>query len=153
MRYAHEGFEVDAAQWTGEPGDTAVTDLVGEIWDYCDEKGLISGVRRRDEVPEVQVFLPEHDEYRWAVISPGQWVIADGGGDFLLVDDVVQVAENGRFCIAHKLDCDQEGNHYHCHPCGGLSGSQGHWVGGALGTVICDPDERRAYLAARESDS
>ncbi|MEV4454473.1 hypothetical protein [Microbispora sp. NPDC049633] len=43
--------------------------------------------------------------------------------------------------------CDQQGSHYHCPECGEITGMTGHHVGGSKGRTICDPVERRAFLA------
>ena len=51
----------------------------------------------------------------------------------------------------NDMDCPDmytTGRHYHCGSCNGVTGYQGHFLGGNRedARIICDPQERQAYL-------
>lgn len=148
MALTHKGFWVRARLWDGKR--TAMELFVDEWSEYERQKPAFRSDWKGDG--EVYTFDLALDQLTWMKVELGQWVISDGAGDFIVADytEVVEVAQE-RLCCAGRLDCQQEGSHYHCPDCGDVTGMLGHYVGGVTGRVICDEAERDAYLVSLDN--
>jgi hypothetical protein len=79
MRFVSRPVEIEAMQWTGEPGST-----ISEIMQFCGEvRGIVNVMPNR---PQLVFYCAKSDA--WVTIDRGDWIIAerDGIGFYPCVD-------------------------------------------------------------------